>query len=348
VVLLGWSFIAEDEYESWAERYHEATTALDDREDKVEAVCDEIERELRLLGATAIEDRLQDGVPETIADLKIAGIKIWVATGDKLETAIGTDWFSSGMNLTSWVSNAAIGRSANLIAEESNIIIIRGGDQGHSVYQQMIQAVEDFFPDSGILDEHGVVTDAHKSPSADPTSPYPLRRLSTGLRDVVGNDNGQRSGGFVLVIDGSALGSALPDDHHKSLLLRLATQCEGVICCRVSPLQKALVVRMVKDGLGVMTLAIGDGANDVSMIQAADVGVGISGEEGLQAVNSSDYAIAQVSKGVWFVLASLLIIGQFRFLKKLLLVHGHWSYARNGIMSVNLCVPFGGADTRWI
>ena len=55
---------------------------------------------------------------------------------------------------------------------------------------------------------------------------------------------------------------------------------------------------MVKDGLGVMTLAIGDGANDVSMIQAADVGVGISGEEGLQAVNSSDFAIAQV----WFSL----------------------------------------------
>ncbi len=71
-------------------------------------------------------------------------------------------------------------------------------------------------------------------------------------------------------------------------------QCEGVICCRVSPLQKALVVKLVKDGVGAMTLAIGDGANDVSMIQAADVGVGISGEEGLQAVNSSDYAIAQV------------------------------------------------------
>lgn len=71
-------------------------------------------------------------------------------------------------------------------------------------------------------------------------------------------------------------------------------QCEGVICCRVSPLQKALVVTLVKEGVGAMTLAIGDGANDVSMIQAADVGVGISGEEGLQAVNSSDYAIAQV------------------------------------------------------
>jgi len=127
---------------------------------------------------------------------------------------------------------------------------------------------------------------------------------------------------------------AFSDEAHSDLLLSLAIQCEGIICCRVSPLQKALIVRMVKDGLGVMTLAIGDGANDVSMIQvwwilrsnstsslmvtvwqAADVGVGISGEEGLQAVNSSDYAI-----------------GQFRFLKRLLLVHGHWSYSRNGNM----------------
>jgi phospholipid-translocating ATPase len=70
-----------------------------------------------------------------------------------------------------------------------------------------------------------------------------------------------------------------------------------------------------------MTLAIGDGANDVSMIQAADVGVGISGEEGLQAVNSSDYAIAQ-----------------FRFLTRLLFVHGHWSYVRNSNMFVS-CYP---------
>jgi hypothetical protein len=88
---------------------------------------------------------------------------------------------------------------------------------------------------------------------------------------------------------------AFADEDRKSTLLRLAILCEAVICCRVSPLQKALIVRLVKDGLGAMTLAIGDGANDVSMIQAADVGVGISGEEGLQAVNSSDYSIAQVS-----------------------------------------------------
>jgi phospholipid-translocating ATPase len=109
---------------------------------------------------------------------------------------------------------------------------------------------------------------------------------------------------------------AYEEDYSQELLLQVSTRCEAVICCRVSPLQKALIVRLVKNRLGAMTLAIGDGANDVSMIQAADVGVGISGEEGLQAVNSSDYAIAQ-----------------FRFLKRLILVHGQWTYARNSNMS---------------
>jgi phospholipid-translocating ATPase len=173
--------------------------------------------------------------------------------------------------------DAAIKRSTNLIAEESNIVIICGSDR--PVQQQMIQAVEEFFQDSGILDEHGLVTSASKSPSTESASAFPMRRLSMGVRDVVGDDNGDRPGGFVFVIDGAALDHALTDDDHKALLLRLASQCEGV---------------MVKDSLGVMTLAIGDGANDVSIIQAADVCIGISVEEGLQAVNSSDYAIAQV------------------------------------------------------
>ncbi|THG99827.1 hypothetical protein EW026_g2586 [Hermanssonia centrifuga] len=288
-----------DEYAEWSARYYEASIALDNREEQIDAACEELEHDLILLGATAIEDRLQDGVPETIADLKEAGIKIWVATGDKLETAI------------------AIGHSASLIGRDDNIIIVRGGGEtGRAVYEQMLAAVDEFFPESGILSEKGIQENIQSD--LNPHGPYQLQRVNTGHTSIVGPDNGKRSGGYVLVIDGGALNEALGDDLHKQLLLRLATQCQGVICCRVSPLQKALVVRLVKDGLGVMTLAIGDGANDVSMIQAADVGVGISGEEGLQAVNSSDYAIAQ-----------------FRFLKRLLLVHGHWSYARNGTMIVN-------------
>lgn len=86
---------SDEEYTSWSERYHAATVSMDDREADIEAASDELEWDLRLLGATAIEDRLQDGVPETIADLKRAGIKVWVATGDKLETAIGENLFFS-------------------------------------------------------------------------------------------------------------------------------------------------------------------------------------------------------------------------------------------------------------
>ncbi|KAF8237713.1 phospholipid-translocating P-type ATPase [Tricholoma matsutake] len=297
---LAYKVIGEDEYQSWNERYHAATISIDDREAKIEQVSNELEQDLRLLGATAIEDRLQDGVPETIAALKRTGIKIWVATGDKMETAI------------------AIGRSTNLIGNDSNIIVIRGGNaKGRPVDEQMAHAMRKFFSDSRIVTEAAPRLSSTSSRD-DERSDIPLQRVDSGFSSIVGTENGDRPGGFVLVLDGAALLQAFATEENQSLLLRLATSCEGVICCRVSPLQKALIVRLVKDGLRAMTLAIGDGANDVSMIQAADVGVGISGEEGLQAVNSSDYAISQ-----------------FRFLKKLLLVHGHWSYARNGTMILN-------------
>ncbi|TFK22984.1 phospholipid-translocating ATPase [Coprinopsis marcescibilis] len=306
---LAYKVVPEEEYNAWSERYHEATICMENREDRIEEVCDELERDLRLLGATAIEDLLQDGVPQTIADLKRAGIKIWVATGDKMETAI------------------AIGRSTNLVSSDSNIIIIRGSSR-RSVHDQMVSSFEQFFPEveCPILRVHKDA-EPQLNRRASTSSRYsnrgespivPLRRTNTGVTSIVGLENGDRPGGFVLVVDGAALLEAFSNEENKSLLLQLSQQCEGVICCRVSPLQKALVVNLVKDGLGAMTLAIGDGANDVSMIQAADVGIGISGEEGVQAVNSSDYAIAQ-----------------FRFLKKLILVHGHWSYARNGTMILN-------------
>ena len=120
-----------------------------------------------------------------------------------------------------------------------------------------------------------------------------------------------------IVIDGDTLKLMLGDELKQKFLL-LCKQCKSVLCCRVSPAQKAAVVQMVKTGLDVMALAVGDGANDVAMIQEADVGVGIAGEEGRQAVMSSDYAI-----------------GQFRFLQRLVLVHGRWSYRRMGETTAN-------------
>jgi phospholipid-translocating ATPase len=122
---------------------------------------------------------------------------------------------------------------------------------------------------------------------------------------------------FAVVIDGDTLRYAL-DPALKPLFLNLGTQCETVVCCRVSPAQKALTVRLVKEGRDAMTLSIGDGANDVAMIQEANIGVGLYGLEGSQAAMSADYAF-----------------GQFRFLTKLLLVHGRWSYRRVADMHGN-------------
>jgi len=340
---LGFRELEEKSYEQWGHQYHDASVSIDDRDEKMEKLASELEVELTLLGATAIEDRLQDGVPETIADLKRAGINIWVATGDKLETAI------------------AIGYSTMLLSKDMNLIVVRGGEYGqpNSAYEQLKKAVQRFFGGEDTLaemehqppaQEQGGLQDieeegdedrvegarrpsqhrkrtsgSHQHQRSSSVGPRPSlsrnrssRRSGVSQVSIVGEDNGQRPGGYALVIDGAALGHALSEDFSKDLLLRISTQCKAVICCRVSPLQKALIVRLIKDGLGVMTLAIGDGANDVSMIQAAHVGVGIAGEEGLQAVNSSDYAIAQ-----------------FRFLKRLILVHGHWSYYRNSMMILN-------------
>lgn len=112
------------------------------------------------------------------------------------------------------------------------------------------------------------------------------------------------------MINGPTLIHALETDI-RSNFLKLTLLCKSVICCRVSPLQKAKVVLLVKENTKSVTLAIGDGANDVAMIQAAAIGVGILGEEGGQAARAADYAI-----------------GQFRFLQSLLLVHGNWNYFR--------------------
>lgn len=204
-----------------------------------------------------------------------------------------------------------------------NLIIVRGGEYGekNSAYAQMKKAISQFFDEGAEVVDH--LEDLHRDRiDADEKRyerPGMMPRHSTGamsgVSGIVGDDNGDRPGGFGLVIEGTSLRHAFAEPQTKELLLELATRCKVVICCRTSPLQKALVVRLVREGLGAMCLAIGDGANDVSMIQAADVGVGVAGEEGLQAVNSSDYAI-----------------GQFRYLQRLLLVHGHWSYMRNSNM----------------
>ncbi|KAG7797161.1 hypothetical protein KL929_002867 [Ogataea haglerorum] len=270
------------EYEEWQARHNVASSALDQREEKMEEVASSIEQDLTLLGGTAIEDRLQDGVPDSIQLLANAGIKLWVLTGDKVETAIN------------------IGFSCNMLENGMDLLVIKtSGDDIESLFTEsemkslagnkaelvlaLIQKyLSTHFDMQGSLDELQLAKKNHSLPS----------------------------GNFGLVIDGEALKLAL-NEKTKYKFLLLCKQCKAVLCCRVSPAQKAAVVKLVKESLDVMTLSIGDGSNDVAMIQAADVGVGIAGEEGTQAVMSADYAL-----------------GQFRYLARLVLVHGRWSYKR--------------------
>ncbi|KAL9005389.1 MAG: hypothetical protein Q9188_001831 [Gyalolechia gomerana] len=245
--------IPEEEFQQWWQIYEKASTTVSgNRADELDKAAELIEHDFYLLGATAIEDKLQDGVPDTIHTLQEAGIKVWVLTGDRQETAIN------------------IGMSCKLISEDMSLLIIN---------EESAQATHD---------------NIAKKLSA-------VRSQSSG---------GAELETLALVIDGKSLTYALEKGLDKEFL-DLAVLCKAVICCRVSPLQKALVVKLVKRNLKSLLLAIGDGANDVSMIQAAHVGVGISGVEGLQAARSGDVAI-----------------GQFRYLRKLLLVHGAWSYQR--------------------
>lgn len=265
--------VPQVEFDEWHDRYKEATKSLDsDRELQMERVGEEIENELVLLGGTAIEDRLQTGVPSSIALTREAGIKLWVLTGDKVETAI------------------SIGFSCNLLTTDMELLVIKGNgeeedeSEGHT---ESCNLVKQYLKEKFDMDGTDEELQAAKLDHSTPTS----------------ND--------AVIIDGSSLREVMIDPKTQIRFLLLCKQCSSVLCCRVSPAQKAEIVKMVKDNLDVMTLAIGDGANDVSMIQTANIGVGIAGEEGRQAVMSSDYAI-----------------GQFRYLIRLLLVHGRWSYRR--------------------
>ncbi|XP_051154050.1 probable phospholipid-transporting ATPase IA isoform X2 [Leptopilina boulardi] len=242
--------VPENRYQSWRELYHKALISTNNRDAKIEDAANIIENKLTLLGATAIEDQLQDQVPETIQALIQADIKVWVLTGDKQETAIN------------------IGYSCKLITNTMLLIIVNESSLDKT-REVIVQHCHDFGQDLKCQN----------------------------------NDVG-------LVIDGHSLQHALSCDLRRDFL-DLCTSCKVVICCRVSPMQKAEVVDLVTTSTRAVTLAIGDGANDVAMIQKAHIGVGISGVEGLQAACASDYSIAQ-----------------FRFLKRLLFVHGSWNYSR--------------------
>ncbi|XP_055020272.1 phospholipid-transporting ATPase ID isoform X2 [Boleophthalmus pectinirostris] len=298
---LAYRDLTEEQWEAWSERQRIAERATDCREERVAALYEEIEQDMMLLGATAIEDKLQEGVPETIAVLSLANIKVWVLTGDKQETAVNIGY--SCKMLTDDMAEVFIisGNTVQCVRQE-----LRAARQRMVELSQNREEGKDVFAEACFLtpdlrETHREVTEAEKDeqPPNSPVSPTPPLNLLDNI-----------SGEFGLVINGHSLAHALEADMENEFV-SCACACKAVICCRVTPLQKAQVVELIKKHKRAVTLAVGDGANDISMIKSAHIGVGISGQEGNQAVLASDYSFSQ-----------------FRFLQRLLLVHGRWSYLR--------------------
>ena len=250
-LMIAYKEIPEDYYQKWNEEYKKIKTNVNHTEEDLYKLYNEMEKNFKLIGSTAIEDELQDNVGEIINDIMITGIRVWMLTGDKLDTA----------------KNIAI--SCKLFKEDMKIMEIK---------------------------EHATV-DGLKS------------QLKVMLNDNVFKDDLINVG---LLIGGEELEKIFADNELLNLFFELSVNCLSVVCSRVSPKQKGQLVNLIKSTERAVTLAIGDGANDVGMINEANVGVGIQGKEGSQAARASDYAIKE-----------------FSHLKKLLFFHGRECYRKN-------------------
>ncbi|XP_067888575.1 probable phospholipid-transporting ATPase IIB isoform X1 [Heterodontus francisci] len=226
-------------------RYNQAKLSVHDRSLKVAAVVESLEREMELLCLTGVEDQLQADVRPTLEMLRNAGIKIWMLTGDKLETA------------------TCIAKSSHLVSRNQDVHIFR-----------------------------------------------PVMNRGEAHLEL---NAFRRKHDCTLVISGDSLEVCLKYYEHE--FVELACQCPAVVCCRCSPTQKAQIVKLLQQHTGKRTCAIGDGGNDVSMIQAADCGIGIVGKEGKQASLAADFSITQ-----------------FKHIGRLLMVHGRNSYKRSAAL----------------
>jgi phospholipid-translocating ATPase len=248
-LVVGRRGLSAQQYADFSTSYKEASMSLSSRDASMgQVIRNHLEHNLELLGVTGVEDRLQKDVKPSLELLRNAGIKIWMLTGDKVETA------------------RCVAVSSKLVSRSQHIHMITS-----------------------------LASQARASPSAVPDT---LSLLAANPASTA------------LLIDGDSLSYLLT--HHQTQFISLAVLLPAVIACRCSPTQKADVALLIRAHTKKRVACIGDGGNDVSMIQAADVGVGIVGKEGRQASLAADFSITQ-----------------FHHLTKLLVWHGRNSYKRS-------------------
>jgi len=227
-LVIGQKVLNEEYYQNWEQRYKEAQMAMDNREKKMRAVVRDLEKNIYLLGISGVEDKLQDDVAGTVDNLKTAGIRVWMLTGDKVETA------------------KCIAISSGIKSKSEQFYVISDVDDNKEIIDYKLKEAE---------------------------------RLAERC---------------ILVIDGGSLDLTLKNS--EKLFFEVAAKTQGLVCCRCSPTQKTLIVAKMKALTKSRCAAIGDGGNDVGMIQEADCGIGIVGKEGMQASLASDFSVLFSSK----------------------------------------------------
>jgi phospholipid-translocating ATPase len=331
-LVMGKRKISNREFKRWHEEWINIKQSNStDKEELLTQKALEIEKDFELVGASAIEDKLQDDVPETIEKLKTAGINIWVLTGDKLETAV------------------EIGKSSRLIQGDCKHLIVHSTEDlenelnklyetyNEFLYQrpkvstkfrndfmrlfkrnftpQQLKSVQDLNKEK--LNIRLSKTNKPKKSHSDQSHSYDSNKSHQILNKSPAYNPSMHTKYsdfqyYTLVLDGTTVSYILSSDSEtKEKFFKLGYLAESCICCRLSPSQKADLVSLAHQFGNAITLSIGDGANDVNMIQTARIGVGISGKEGPQAAQASDFEIAQ-----------------FRFLQQLLFIHGRYGYRR--------------------
>lgn len=275
-LVVGRRKLSPEQYTDFAHSYKEASLSLQSRDTNIAlAIRTHLEHNLELLGVTGVEDKLQRDVKPSLELLRNAGIKIWMLTGDKVETA------------------RCVAVSSKLVARSQNI---------HTI------------------------TSLPSLARASPTA------ASDTLSILAANPDST-----ALLLDGDSLSYFLT--HHRDAFISLAVLLPAVIACRCSPLQKADIALLIRAHTKKRVACIGDGGNDVSMIQAADVGVGIVGKEGRQASLAADFSITQ-----------------FCHLTKLLVWHGRNSYKRSAKLAqfvihrgllISVCQTVYSVSTRF-
>lgn len=294
-LVMGMKILDENHFEYWLSKYNEAKNYGKD----LNPMYEQIEKELDFVGCSAVEDKLQDGVPETIHTLINCNIKFFVLTGDKQDTAI------------------EIAKSCRLINENMQVIILSTDlDKVNDRLREIIIELKlkyPFYDNDEASNQNNSSSNNSKNYKYYRNGHIDIKSIAESMKENFEND-------LSIVIDGATLDMILGNKEYSKMFLLISIAAKSVICCRVSPKQKAKVVKLIKQNGPWITLSIGDGANDVPMILEAHLGIGIIGKEGTQAVRSADYAI-----------------GQFRFLEKLLLFHG-----RNGYLKISkfICYYF--------